>query len=1526
MSKSATATVPKIPPQLPTQSAWSRGPPQTASSSRSQSPAPQNTPVHATHSRRPSTLGQGIHIKDGVSIPRNNVGATKQGPAVSFGSIDDVSAPMSSSPAATPPIKSEGVKTFGTVPATVSQVNGKSSVSIAKPGSSSNTPHKPRKQDIAKLFQNPSSAPPSQASSDTSSPNIRPSNLPPSSQPPSIPSSSHPPYPSFVPQNGMRPQQSNAGPNGGAAGSGPRSPQYQRQVPNGNAPRIPSGPGGPGAPQMSAGLSSPRMTPHPPPANMPPPMQTQMSWPPNYYYMGDQPYMYPWYPMQQHQMPPQPPQHHPQPPGGHGPPHNGIPVSPRNHPPPLQGPGTPTLTHAAPASHPPHLPPTMTHSSSGSIGGLSSPPPTPSSASIPGTGRLNTSASAFVPGQRSSTRVSLKNAEGQEINLENLKTQKLSPALSGTALPPVVTPSHGSPNRRSVIRMESVEEREKRLAGEREKELAKAKAEADSKAKKEKEEKERREKEEKEKKEKEDRERKEKEEKERLEREAKEKKEREAKAAKEKQEREAAEKKRLEEEAAEKERLKKEEEEKEKERLRLEEERKKVEEEAERKRLQQEQEEKEKERLRLEEEEKEKERSRVAEEEAAKARAEAEVAAAATASAAAKPEDGEIMEETSSADADATATSKDKAKEKDLRINTTSSPAELPRRRPGPLDLSTTKANIPPPLPSALATARIIDDLGRVPYPEGIKSPRVELNINAKDGKFRYDRDFLLQFMSICKEKPDSLPALDAIGLEPSDNQINYPMSRGGSGRHRQGSGPVPPQRQNSTNLGFNQGSSFGKGGPTSTFSMGGMGNFATSIGGSKLSSDDRFNMSNNTRAVSASGAIPMPFGGRPSQMQRTASQGGPGGAPMGSNRTRSKRGEKRNDSNRVPTGPGSQHGYGMGHGSSAAMAQAMLEPVAPLQLSANRWDRRLLGANDPDSPDVVDRKVKGLLNKLTMEKFDSISDQIIAWANKSEKEKDGRTLIQVIRLVFEKATDEATWSEMYARLCRKMMEQISPKVQDDGIKNAEGKPIAGGQLFRKYLLNRCQEDFERGWVAKEATAAAAASKAIEDQAAKAAAEKKGDGEEEIALYSEEYYAAQKAKRQGLGLIKFIGELFKLQMLTERIMHECVKKLLGNVENPEEEEIESLCKLLTTVGQLLDTSKARAHMDVYFSRMKELTKSLNVSSRMQFMLQDVLELRERKWISRNAVAAPTTLAQIHETAAKEKAAQEKESYQRQMSMSRGGSRRGGDRGDFPQVGADGWAVAGGNSAPRPPSKAGDLSKFGQISNKGAPLTFGPQSSIYAGKKDKRESVQRSNSSSQNMFSMLNNDSTAEATPKEMLQRKRLVLQPRSKPVEGQENAPTTAESEGSSDEEVTAEPEPVEMSDKDAKKKIEEDIKEFSAVRNLDEAEVYFTQLPAKHHTLLVDKLISFAVESKEADAQLVSDLFSRASTKNLCTIVDFENGFAGVLEFLEDIAIDAPMAFKLMATMMKGPAFDDEQRTRLASKTDSAKLLGLLS
>ncbi|KAJ7821115.1 hypothetical protein B0H14DRAFT_2832192 [Mycena olivaceomarginata] len=1537
MSKSSTATLPKIPTQLPQKSAWSKGPPQaaTAPSPRSQSPAPPSpsTAPHLTHSRRPSALGQGVPIKDGVSIPRNNVGAVKQGSAVTFGSIDDASAPISSSPAATPAIKSEGVKSFGSVPATaattssIGHVNGKSSISkpatastsasastssTPPPSTPAATPAKPYKMDVRMFFQSPSSpAPPSDPPS--SSPSIRPSPLPQQqqpqnpSQPPSQPSQlgAHP-YTPFVPQNAMRPPPQQ---NSGAGGSGgPRSPGFPRQqMTNGNGPRPPNGPNGPGGPsQMSSGMGSPRMSQHPgqpgmPPPQMQPQMQSQMPpqmWPGQYFYPGmptmpdQQQYMQyqGWYgmPAPQQQHPGMPPQHQPQM-QHHAPPpvpqqHQGMPMSPRNHPIPIHsGPGTPTPAHAVPVPH--HVPPPLSqhHSSSSSIGGsgVSTPPPTPSSA------RLNTNASAFVPGStsRPKSKIVLKNADGTEIKLENLKqqTQPTAPA-AGVTSPPTSTPvAGGSPghnNRKSVqIRMESEEARKKRIAEEEEKEKEKAKAKAEA-----------------------------------------EEKERKAKA-------EAEEKERLRKEEEEKEKVRLEEErkrkeEEEKERIRLEEEeRKRKEAEAKAKAEAEEKERKEKEeKERLRKEEEEKERVKKAEEEARLKKEQEEAAAAATAVATStiteepvsiSEEEGEVQEvsvKPKEDDQDTLATPV-KPKEAPLRIET--GPAEG-RRRPDRLDLTGAfKPNIPAALPSALATARIIDDLSSVSYPENIQSPKVELNIGAKDGKFRYDRDFLLQFMSICKEKPDMLPPLDAIGIGPVDqNSMTRTNSRGGT--HRAARTPSisgPPGGNNS--IGFP-----GFGGPKAAVS-GAMGNF---VPGPK-SSQERFELASGNRSVSVSG-IGSPFNRMPPPMTRTVSQG----SQLGSKRTRSKRGEARDKGSQLSQGTNSRDN------------QSIFENPPPLQVTANRWDRKTVGAVDADSPELVDRKVKGLLNKLTMEKFDSISDQIIEWANKSEKEKDGRTLIQVIRLVFEKATDEATWSEMYARLCRKMMEQISPKVQDDGIKNAEGKPIAGGQLFRKYLLNRCQEDFERGWVAKEATAAAAASKAMEDKAAKAANEKSteasaaGEQGDEIVLYSDEYYAAQKAKRQGLGLIKFIGELFKLQMLTERIMHECVKKLLGNVENPEEEEIESLCKLISTVGSLLDTAKARAHMDVYFSRMKELGKSNNVSSRMQFMLQDVIELRERKWVARTQVAAPTTIAGVHEAAAKDRANQEKEQYQRTMSMSRGGSRRGGDRGEFPGPGADGWTNV---ATPRPPPKAGDLSNFGKIgsNSKGLPMTFGP-SSVFSGKKDnKRESLSRASSSS-NMFSMLSQgDATADASSKPTpepaaaapAQRRRLILAPRSKPAEeGTATAEATPAGSDNSESEDDAAPE---MSKDDADKKIAEDSKEFFAVRNLDEAEVYFSALPAVHHPRLVEKLVGTAVEGKEALAQLVADFLGRVVSKELCSVDALEEGFSPLVEILEDIAIDAPKAPTNMALMLKAASFDSERTARIAAKSmEPDNLLALLS
>jgi len=82
-----------------------------------------------------------------------------------------------------------------------------------------------------------------------------------------------------------------------------------------------------------------------------------------------------------------------------------------------------------------------------------------------------------------------------------------------------------------------------------------------------------------------------------------------------------------------------------------------------------------------------------------------------------------------------------------LLVDTTlpqSPDSEHPRKRPSPLNLQTTiNSNIAPPLPSALATARHIEDINRITYPQGIKSPKLELNVNTQNGKFWYDFEII---------------------------------------------------------------------------------------------------------------------------------------------------------------------------------------------------------------------------------------------------------------------------------------------------------------------------------------------------------------------------------------------------------------------------------------------------------------------------------------------------------------------------------------------------------------------------------------------------------------------------------------------------------------------------------------------------------------------------------------------------------------------------------------------------------------
>jgi translation initiation factor 4G len=112
----------------------------------------------------------------------------------------------------------------------------------------------------------------------------------------------------------------------------------------------------------------------------------------------------------------------------------------------------------------------------------------------------------------------------------------------------------------------------------------------------------------------------------------------------------------------------------------------------------------------------------------------------------------------------------------------------------------------------------------------------------------RYDRDFLMQFMDICKEKPLTLSPLDVLGIAPIDPS-SCAMVRGGHGRHRNPSTAMAPtaNRQSSVGLGI---CGFQRPSDESPFQMG---NFQST--GSRLTSEERFALSSAVMPMAMAGS-----------------------------------------------------------------------------------------------------------------------------------------------------------------------------------------------------------------------------------------------------------------------------------------------------------------------------------------------------------------------------------------------------------------------------------------------------------------------------------------------------------------------------------------------------------------------------------------------------------------------------------------------------------------------------------------------
>ncbi|RUS28957.1 armadillo-type protein, partial [Jimgerdemannia flammicorona] len=596
------------------------------------------------------------------------------------------------------------------------------------------------------------------------------------------------------------------------------------------------------------------------------------------------------------------------------------------------------------------------------------------------------------------------------------------------------------------------------------------------------------------------------------------------------------------------------------------------------------------------------------------------------------------------------------------------------------------------------------------------------------------------------------------------------------------------------------------------------------------------------------------------------------------------------------------------------------LDQITSFEFPEYQWTV-MLPSTEPEliPVETVVREVKLLLAKLTLEKFDTISDQIIKFANQSVKETDGTTLQVVVQLTFEKAIDDPNATAVYAQLARKMLDKVSSDIKDDKVKNSMGKVITGGNLFRRYLLNHCQEGFERGW---------------KNDLPKVDKNENGTVAAGLdPLFIKEYYSV---KRRGLGLIEFIGELFKQQILTEGVMHECVQKLLSDVADPEEEDVESLCKLMTTVGKDLDHEKAKNWMDVYFDRMDDLLKHPKLPSRIKFMIQDVIDSRNSRWVNntpktmqetrddlpyrfqRRRNPIPRTLKPTSRTQDLKAKQCEKENIEWTTNSGRpnlqqpvrGSSHSGGV--NVPPVGSrDGW-----NAVPSTSSrKTGDLTQFGKMDRtKNTRVSTGPANGdVFANlrasepfampaedKKYEKSVLMLSTVSpigTANMSSL--RTAVSEWRPgieeeEKANEEPRIKLLPRTLPILGSENHPILGT--------VPANETPVQkMSESEAKKKIDDMLKEFWSVVDVEGLVLCIKNFPSEYHSLIITEILFTTISKKKNEVKMMAKAFRMLADEKSVSKDSFETSFDSFVGFIDDISTNVPTVFEHIRILLTG-------------------------
>jgi translation initiation factor 4G len=220
-------------------------------------------------------------------------------------------------------------------------------------------------------------------------------------------------------------------------------------------------------------------------------------------------------------------------------------------------------------------------------------------------------------------------------------------------------------------------------------------------------------------------------------------------------------------------------------------------------------------------------------------------------------------------------------------------------------------------------------------------------------------------------------------------------------------------------------------------------------------------------------------------------------------------------------------------------------------------------------------------MNKLAADNFDSITGKLlnVLIAGVEVLPNPAQFLTLVVEVIFEKAVKEPRYADNYCKLCVCLSENL---------------PHEKGGQFKKFLLNKCQKEFETKTVIP-----------LPDP------NSISDPEELVALEE----ARNRLNDRNNGVPQFIGALFLHGLISEKIIHYCLRSLLTT----DEADLLKFAALLTLIGKTLDHPKARVLMDAYFAKIQAITQNKTLPTRIRFRLVDVQDLRKNNWQPKRVV-------------------------------------------------------------------------------------------------------------------------------------------------------------------------------------------------------------------------------------------------------------------------------------------------------------------